>query len=593
MLSVMEEAQLQYILANAKVPEHSVPLMTVMSGADPLLCDDYLFFAKDDWLIAVGWPLASKYSDENFISALNKVQDMTGAARIYYAGAKLPAKFKKYITETDRFYVLSTRAAIPRQLRNPVLKAASRLIITENAAFTAAHRKLWAEFLGLQQSKMPARVKELYANTPEAMQSGKFRLLDAKLPNGDLAASLLLDYSCNNFCAYIIGAHSRKNYVAHATDALFAQMLVNAKEAGKRYIHLGLGVNPGILRFKRKWGAVPASFYVAAQWQNIAQKKPALEPDFRQTLARAILHAEPSDMRRRLQITPSRKPYAMLWRVRKNGKESWLGGTAHFFCHSFELSFRNLFNKVDNVVFEGPLDAAFMADVQRNGQSMAPNARSLLEQLTEPQLLALEKVVKGKSPFWSRELVRKSPKADLDIPYLLAHSRPWHAFFTLWTAFLENQGWHESVDMEAWRIANDMEKNVIGMENLEEQLESLNSLPEERVTRFFRDCKSWKKRAAMNEKAYLAGDLELMMGTSAEFPTRTEHIVSRRDQRFRERMRPWLEKGRTAVFVGTAHLVNLRQMLKEDGFTVEQAPYGIWPKIQLALRKRKRSEITW
>lgn len=47
--------------------------------------------------------------------------------------------------------------------------------------------------------------------------------------------------------------------------------------------------------------------------------------------------------------------------------------------------------------------------------------------------------------------------------------------------------------------------------------------------------------------AYLAGDLEGMMGSSAEFPTRTGTIISVRDQRFRERMRPYLEEGRTAV----------------------------------------------
>ena len=67
-----------------------------------------------------------------------------------------------------------------------------------------------------------------------------------------------------------------------------------------------------------------------------------------------------------------------------------------------------------------------------------------------------------------------------------------------------------------------------------------------------------------NESAYLRGDLEGMMGTSTEFPSRTEQIIDSRDQRFRERMRPWLERGNVAVFVGSAHMLNLRWMLKED-----------------------------
>ena len=92
------------------------------------------------------------------------------------------------------------------------------------------------------------------------------------------------------------------------------------------------------------------------------------------------------------------------------------------------------------------------------------------------------------------------------------------------------------------------------------------------------------------KKAYLAGDLEKMMGSSAEFPTRTEHVVGRRDQRFRERMRPWLLEGNCAVFVGCAHMVNLRHMLKEDGFSVRQKPFGLWPKLHLKWRDLKRPD---
>ncbi|MDE5833772.1 MAG: TraB/GumN family protein, partial [Desulfovibrio sp.] len=98
-----------------------------------------------------------------------------------------------------------------------------------------------------------------------------------------------------------------------------------------------------------------------------------------------------------------------------------------------------------------------------------------------------------------------------------------------------------------------------------------------------------------NMRAYLAGDLEGMMGSSAEFPTRTEHVIGRRDERFRRRMRPWLERGRCAVFVGAAHLVNIRHMLAEDGFDVEQAPFGIMPKIHLKWRELSRPDekVEW
>ncbi len=81
------------------------------------------------------------------------------------------------------------------------------------------------------------------------------------------------------------------------------------------------------------------------------------------------------------------------------------------------------------------------------------------------------------------------------------------------------------------------------------------------------------------------------MGSSAEFPTRTGAVISLRDQRFRERMRSYLEEGRTAVFVGAAHLLNLRWMLAEDGYALRRCLPGISHKLKAFLHNEK--EVRW
>ena len=157
-----------------------------------------------------------------------------------------------------------------------------------------------------------------------------------------------------------------------------------------------------------------------------------------------------------------------------------------------------------------------------------------------------------------------------DVRERLHTTRHWYAFFSLWTAFLERQGWRDSVDLEAWHLARDMGKTVLGMETMEEQLHSLEVVPVPRVLDFFRHCGQWRSYMKRNIYHYLRGELEPMMGTSTEFPTRTQQVIDFRDQRFRERMRPFIEKGGVAVFVGAAHMLRLRRMLTEDGFTVRQ-----------------------
>lgn len=583
----------------ARVPEHSIPLMRAISGGAAFIINNFLFFHAEEWLMGIGYPMNEENVTENqeaFKNAFEEAAKKTGAKSFFIAGASLnfAPQIKKNIVENDQYYVLSANAPIPAKLKNPINKASNNLIVRESKIFTAAHRRLWVEFLENRQSPMTDRVEELYLKIPSILNKPIENLifLDACLPNGELAASVFLDFGPQNFISYIVGAHSRKNYVPHATDLLFKEMLQKAKEHDKRFIHLGLGVNDGIKRFKLKWGAKPSWTYQMAQWDSAdgLNLKEDLSPA--KAVALALMRFGSSSPRAMLEETSSQKPFAMLWQVKKNEKISWLAGTAHFFCHSFEGSFKKLFRHVDNVIFEGPLHADFMAQVEAEGKNAPDHLRPLIELLAPEDIARLEKKLLGKpSPFFAEKMLTR----NLDIKQILANSWPWHAFFTLWTAYLERLGWKESVDMEAWRIATSMHRNIIAMENLEEQLESLGSLPQERVIRFFKDCDSWRRRAWRNERAYLRGDLEKMMGSSAEFPTRTEHIVGRRDQRFRERMLPYLEQGRTAVFVGSAHVVNLRHMLEEDGFEVRQAPFGIWPKMHLKYRQMVRPDqkVNW
>jgi uncharacterized protein YbaP (TraB family) len=126
------------------------------------------------------------------------------------------------------------------------------------------------------------------------------------------------------------------------------------------------------------------------------------------------------------------------------------------------------------------------------------------------------------------------------------------------------------VDLEAWHLARDMGKAVRGMETIAEQIETLESIPMPRIVNFFRQCSRWKAYVKRNVRAYLKGDLDSMLGTSTEFPTRTELVINRRDATFLERMEPFLEEGRSAVFVGTAHMLNLRHLLAEAGFSVRR-----------------------
>ncbi len=565
------------ILALASVPEHSAPFMCAVSGGTSFVVDNYLFFTDQDWLTIIGYPLSGSYNHENLIQAKDKALQRTKATTCFLIAPDIPHDLQSYVEERDIFYTLPANAPIPKKLINPLEKAQKHLRIELNNVFSPAHRRLWTEFMA--RVPLNNKVRSLYASTAQVMAQGieNLYLLNAWDNNDNLVASLLLDFAPQKFCSYILGTHSKENYFPHATDALFAHMLKLARDKKKDFIHLGLGVNAGITRFKKKWGGIEAQSFVMASWQelegSISLKQHA------HTILKAVMGTPQAqdDMASFVGLSkreiwaklPEQRPYAMLWEVEKNNRISWIGGSAHFFCYSFERSFNELFAKADTIIFEGPLDNESLKLVEANGLDINDEQKPLFANLSNADIKQLSRMVRGAEGFWPR-LLNVEAERKIDVVWYLKNTRPWTALFTLWTAFLERQGWRQSVDLEAWNLAHQMGKTVVAMESLEEQLASLNSVPPDRVIRYFQNCKNWPSMIKKNVRAYLAGDLMQLMGTSAEFPTRTETIISKRDERFRQRMRPFMEQGRCVVFVGTAHMLNLRHMLKEDGFSVRK-----------------------
>jgi hypothetical protein len=90
-------------------------------------------------------------------------------------------------------------------------------------------------------------------------------VLSAFDAGGNLSAFFVIETGARRFTVYVVGCYSQDPYVAHASDLLFREMIRLSREQSKEAIHLGLGVNEGIRRFKKKWGGVPDLPYFAGR----------------------------------------------------------------------------------------------------------------------------------------------------------------------------------------------------------------------------------------------------------------------------------------------------------------------------------------
>jgi hypothetical protein len=256
MISPIDE---EYILTRAYVPEHIVSLMALLSKGEPFLVEDHLIFAKDNWLILVGYPLNGMVSQERCERALKQTIETFHPEYLWFIGSEIPPSLVDTCKErqTDQYYRFEIgQTRVKPTLRRMVEKASKEVRVERGTSISKDHRTLIAEFL--KREELPPRIKELYRAIPDYVtHSPSVCVLNALNQKGKLCAFYIIDLGAKNFSTYLIGTHSKKHYVPHASDLLFSEMIKLTADHGKNTINLGLGVNEGIRRFKEKWGGVP------------------------------------------------------------------------------------------------------------------------------------------------------------------------------------------------------------------------------------------------------------------------------------------------------------------------------------------------
>jgi len=248
-----------YILEKAYVPEHIVSLMTLISKGDPFLMEDHLGLVKDNWLILVGYPFDQRFSIGRSEKVIKRVLETFRSEILWFIGPEIPAFLLNTCQEreTDRYYRLDLeKVKVKASLKREVDKASQELTIERGRSISREHEALISELL--KREKLPPRVRELYRAMPDYIgHSSTAFVLNAREKKGKLCAFYVVDLAAGGFTTYVLGTYSKKNYVSHASDLLFFEMIKLTREHGKDIINLGLGVNEGIRRFKQKWGGIP------------------------------------------------------------------------------------------------------------------------------------------------------------------------------------------------------------------------------------------------------------------------------------------------------------------------------------------------
>ena len=264
------------------------------------------------------------------------------------------------------------------------------------------------------------------------------------------------------------------------------------------------------------------------------------------------------------------KKLKMIWEVQKNGKRSHLVGTAHFFPYSFRKSLQRCLKNARMVMFEGPLDDHNMDRVRQAGFD-PQREYHLFDELDDETIAgitaALIPVCRMRN---SSQFIHYCKDSLKETVYdLVKGMQPWLAFFTLWSTYLQSNGWKYSVDMEGFSVAQELGKKILFLESIEEQIKVLQNISHEKIIYFLKQVADWEKLAGDYVKSYLKGDLEKLRLSGIRFPSRHHTVIDHRDQIFFERMRVELARGDIVAFLGAPHLKGMSRLLLADGYHVK------------------------
>ena len=267
--------QEQYILARAYVPEHTVSLITYLSGGEPFLIDDFFACRTKDWVILIGYPFETEFNASGLVRVVDKIKKQFNPELLSLIARELPSSIVPNCLESDsdHYYTLEVKNPVIRSVVRRNLKKARQALRLERAShLSKPHQMLMDEFI--QRLHPPARVENMMSKLHGYLETCDSALvLNAWDHQNRLAAFYIIDLAAADFSNYIIGCYSRKNYVLGASDLLLDELIKLSAEYKKRYIHLGLGVNDGIRRFKTKWGARPTQPYKMCE---LRLRKPSL-----------------------------------------------------------------------------------------------------------------------------------------------------------------------------------------------------------------------------------------------------------------------------------------------------------------------------
>jgi len=276
---MIKDFQIDYIEEHAYVPEHIIQYVTAVSQSEPFLFGDFLTYVKEDHLIFIGYPLKEDFKEKKMMEVLDEATRRLRPKEIALTAPAISSSLTDCAClPSDHYYRLNLGSlSIPQKTRNMITRAKQELIVERSQRVEKDHRELIEEFLNAHPVDEATRF--IFERIPQYVSSSKTTwVFSVRNRKGNLVAFDVAEFGARHYAMYMFNLCSSDRYVPGASDLLLFEVIQQAKREDKRFINLGLGIDPGVTFFKKKWGGSPFYPYLFCRYSP--SKKEALEALF-------------------------------------------------------------------------------------------------------------------------------------------------------------------------------------------------------------------------------------------------------------------------------------------------------------------------
>ncbi len=267
---MLSESERQAVFKYAVVPEQLPDYVQSVSFGEPFLHDGYLCYYTAGILIFIGYPLVPPSDYQHTVELRNAVQ--TAIRRFRPTTINLVTPMHPEFDglepkeEDDYFRIRLPLNDIPSDVNYMVRRARRDLTINE-ARFGPEHDLLVQNFIN--ERDFNSDHKDILSKLSVYLKlSRSAKLMEARA-RGKLSAFTIIDLGSSDYGFYLFNIRSRAVHIPGTSDLLLYESAHLAAESGKRFLNLGLGINPGIRKFKEKWGA---SAFLPYSWSILKPK---------------------------------------------------------------------------------------------------------------------------------------------------------------------------------------------------------------------------------------------------------------------------------------------------------------------------------